>query len=228
MVVAGALSLVAAAAPGAGDAVGASVVLRTAAASAPAVDASSLPGAVAVGVPDRGVVDTANLVKAAQLAEERIAQADAERQEAELRRAAEATAAAEEDGAPQELDAGCDASTSGLGAVKSWVRDAAEVMSCRFGEPTMFGVAGRGGPSDHPDGLALDFMVDRATGDGMAACAVENMEALGVKYVIWRQRINTGNGWEGMEDRGGATANHMDHVHISFERQAGSGAAPAC
>jgi hypothetical protein len=36
--------------------------------------------------------------------------------------------------------------------------------------------------------------------------------------VIWNQRINTGSGWESMEDRGGATANHEDHVHISFER----------
>ncbi|MHA6781841.1 hypothetical protein ACVGOW_12735 [Pseudonocardia saturnea] len=166
-----------------------------------------------------------------QLAEEQIARADAERQEAERRRVADLAAAAEEQAeldAPADLDAGCGVSTSGLGAVKSWVRDAAEVLSCRYGEPTMFGVAGRGGPSDHPDGLALDFMVDRATGDDLAACALENMEALGVKYVIWRQRIDTGDGWEGMEDRGGATANHMDHVHISFERQAGSGAAPAC
>ena len=26
-----------------------------------------------------------------------------------------------------------------------------------------------------------------------------------------------------MEDRGGDTANHMDHVHISFDDSAGSG-----
>lgn len=180
---------------------------------------------------DREVVDAADLIKAAQLAEEQIARADAERRDAELAAAAAERAeldATEGDGEPEDLRPGCDVSTAGLGAVKSWVRDAAEVLSCRFGEPTMFGVAGRGGPSDHPDGLALDFMVDRATGDDMAACALENMEALGVKYVIWRQRINTGDGWEGMEDRGGATANHMDHVHISFEREAGSGAAAAC
>lgn len=35
--------------------------------------------------------------------------------------------------------------------------------------------------------------------------------------MIYRQRIDSGDGWERMEDRGGATANHMDHVHISFE-----------
>lgn len=236
-VVSGALSLLAAAAPAAGDGIGSAAVLRTAATPGLTADASPLPGAVALRIPDRGVADATDLVKAVQLAEEQAAQAEAARQEAESSAAAEAAAVAAErvdldapeDGeAARELDGGCDASTGGLGAVKSWVRDAAEVLSCGFGEPEMSGVAGRGGPSDHPNGLALDFMVDRATGDDLAACALENMEALGIKYLIWRQRINTGSGWEGMEDRGGATANHMDHVHISFESQAGSGAAPAC
>ena len=45
---------------------------------------------------------------------------------------------------------------------------------------------------------------------------IENNNALVIEYVIWDQRINSGSGWEGMEDRGGATANHEDHVHISF------------
>jgi hypothetical protein len=31
-----------------------------------------------------------------------------------------------------------------------------------------------------------------------------------------------------MEDRGGATANHFDHVHISFERGGGSGSLEGC
>lgn len=39
----------------------------------------------------------------------------------------------------------------------------------------------------------------------------------GVRYIIWRQRINwnDGNGWSAMEDRGGDTNNHFDHDHIS-------------
>ncbi len=85
----------------------------------------------------------------------------------------------------------------------------------------MYGVAGRGGVSDHPGGRAVDFMVDRGTGDALAACALRNKDALGITYVIWRQRINFGQGWQGMEDRGGVTANHFDHVHVSFS---GSGA----
>ena len=59
-------------------------------------------------------------------------------------------------------------------------------------------------------------MVDRATGDRLAACALENREELGISYVIWRQRIDTGSGFRAMPDRGGATANHFDHVHASF------------
>ena len=52
-------------------------------------------------------------------------------------------------------------------------------------------------------------------------CALRNQEALGISYVIWRQRINFGSGWKPMEDRGSPTANHMDHVHVSFESAAG-------
>jgi hypothetical protein len=75
-------------------------------------------------------------------------------------------------------------------------------------------------------------MVDRATGDRLAGCALNNRAALGITYVIWRQRINFGNGWQPMEDRGGITANHYDHVHVSFGDAAGGppntcGAGPA-
>jgi hypothetical protein len=60
-------------------------------------------------------------------------------------------------------------------------------------------------------------------GDRLAACALRNREALGVEYVIWEQRINHGDGWERMADRGGDTENHVDHVHVSFERGAPGG-----
>jgi hypothetical protein len=123
---------------------------------------------------------------------------------------------------------GCGLATGGLGAVRSHVRTAADVLGCAFGQPTVLGIAGRGGPSDHPKGLALDFMVDRATGDALAACAVENRDALGISYVIWRQRIDTGSGFRPMADRGGATANHFDHVHVSFRSGGGTGAPVSC
>jgi hypothetical protein len=123
----------------------------------------------------------------------------------------------------REAAARCDTGLGGLGRVKPWVRDAARFLSCLHGEPTLIGVAGRSRQSDHPAGLAVDFMMTGARGDRLAACALANRAALGVDYVIWKQRINYGDGWEAMEDRGGATENHFDHVHVSFERAAGDG-----
>lgn len=86
---------------------------------------------------------------------------------------------------------------------------------------TIGGVGQRSNPSDHPHGNAIDLMTmkDRATGQMLADFFVRFASELGVKYVIWEQRIASAkNGWEwrGMEDRGSATANHMDHPHISF------------
>jgi hypothetical protein len=192
--------------------------------------------------PEADVTDGASLVKAAQMLEQQVAaqaaaaeQAAAEQRAAEQERAAaerapesDYPAAEESGGAAATGSPGCDLDTSGLGAVKPHVMDAAEFLGCLFGEPTMHGVAGRAGASDHPGGLAVDFMVDRATGDRLAECALRNQDALGIKYVIWQQRINHGNGWELMEDRGSATANHEDHVHVSFTASSGSGDPVTC
>jgi hypothetical protein len=157
--------------------------------------------------------DGASLVKAAQMLEQQVAKAEADK------------AAAEKEAATHP-DCGLD--ESGLGKVKPHVRQAAEILGCMFGEPTMYGVAGRAGHSDHPAGLAVDFMVNTPTGNELAECVLRNKDALGVKYVIWRQRINTGSGWKAMEDRGGVTANHFDHVHVSFEPGAGDGDLDGC
>jgi hypothetical protein len=119
--------------------------------------------------------------------------------------------------------ANCDADLSALTGVRTWVRDAARFLSCLYDEPDLIGIAGRGRVSDHPRGLAIDLMTTGAEGDRIAACALRNQETLGISYVIWKQRVNYGDGWERMEDRGDATENHFDHVHISFEPGAGSG-----
>jgi hypothetical protein len=182
--------------------------------------------------PEPVVADGASLVKAVQLVEQQVAaQAEADRVAAERVAAEQAAAAAraeEEARAAATGSPDCGLSTSGLGSVKSHVREAAKFLGCQYGEPDMHGVAGRAGTSDHPGGLAIDFMVDRSTGDRLAQCALENQDALGVKYVIWEQQINHGNGWKQMEDRGGVTANHFDHVHISFDAGAGSGDMSGC
>ncbi|MHA6617221.1 hypothetical protein [Pseudonocardia sp. DLS-67] len=120
-------------------------------------------------------------------------------------------------------EANCAADLSSLGRVKPWVRDAARFLSCLYDEPDLIGIGQRSRDSDHPRGLAVDLMTRGEKGDRIAECALDNQEELGVEYVIWKQRINYGDGWERMEDRGGTTENHYDHVHVSFERGAGDG-----
>jgi hypothetical protein len=100
-------------------------------------------------------------------------------------------------------------------------------IDSRFGPFPVIGCLRSGDPQDHGSGRACDFMestggsmpsADRQRhGDQVAAWAIANASRLGVKYVIWRQRIYDmrSPGWDPMEDRGGITANHFDHVHVS-------------
>ncbi|MEJ7633462.1 SH3 domain-containing protein [Aeromicrobium sp.] len=79
------------------------------------------------------------------------------------------------------------------------------------------GIAGRG---EHATGHALDIMVGNGNpiGNDIAAFLQENRAELGIEYLIWRQRIwrpSTSGAWRGMSNRGSATANHMDHVHVT-------------
>ncbi|WP_433490003.1 hypothetical protein [Nocardia grenadensis] len=89
-----------------------------------------------------------------------------------------------------------------------------------------FGVGDIGGANgrydgDHGAGLALDFMTsDPARGAAIADFVLANKERFGVTYVIWQQRYNDGSGWSYMEGRGDPTANHYDHVHVSFDSTA--------
>ncbi|MQA97813.1 MAG: hypothetical protein GEV11_25500 [Streptosporangiales bacterium] len=84
------------------------------------------------------------------------------------------------------------------------------------------------GGGEHPLGRACDFMLSTGgampdsdqvqRGHEIAEWQRANAESLGILYIIYRQRIwdsRTGGGWSYMEDRGGITANHMDHVHTS-------------
>jgi hypothetical protein len=56
-------------------------------------------------------------------------------------------------------------------------------------------------------------------GDALATYAGTHAAELGIDYIIWQQRIwstfRAGEGWRPMADRGSATQNHRDHVHIS-------------
>jgi hypothetical protein len=73
-----------------------------------------------------------------------------------------------------------------------------------------------GDPGDHGSGNAVDIMCGTSDGDALAEHLQGMAGTLNIKYIIWKQRIwYPGGGWEPMEDRGSATANHYDHVHVS-------------
>ncbi|WP_433243863.1 coiled-coil domain-containing protein [Streptosporangium sp. CA-135522] len=98
-----------------------------------------------------------------------------------------------------------------------------------FPMPYGYGCLRPGDPGDHGSGRACDFMMStggrlptaeaKERGDRLAQWAITNGPRIGVMYIIWQQRyydVRTGTGWRLMSDRGGNTANHMDHVHISM------------
>lgn len=88
---------------------------------------------------------------------------------------------------------------------------------------TAFGITNIGGyrpgdSGDHGTGHACDIMItSRAQGDAVAAFVMAHASEFHVTYVIWRQRIwfPGTSSWRPMADRGGITANHFDHVHVS-------------
>lgn len=83
----------------------------------------------------------------------------------------------------------------------------------------------RAGDQDHGTGTALDIMVSSsAEGEAVAQYVIDNYASLGVSYIIWEQQFystqnniyGAANTWGAMPDRGSATANHYDHVHVSL------------
>ena len=101
--------------------------------------------------------------------------------------------------------------------------------------PAIVSMGGKGGrpigTSDHPKGLAVDFMIPRwstssgrAFGWKVARWVTAHAKQLRVKYVIWDRRkwnpaVNTT--WRPYRHPLGntnATLSHRDHVHVSFHR----------
>jgi hypothetical protein len=89
---------------------------------------------------------------------------------------------------------------------------------------------------DHPSGRAVDIMMpggckegspdtqgkpeDTALGKEIADYFSKNAKDYGVDYIIWDQQIwnpVVTKQWRDMSDRGGCTANHRDHVHITVK-----------
>lgn len=129
---------------------------------------------------------------------------------------------------PLDDQAGSD-ERSGEGTISGlWVYD--HVQSFANGACSHTGVcAASTYHGHHPSySRALDLMIGsygswpgaaaNAQGDALAQFALNNMRKYGLWYVIWKQRINYGDGagWQWMADRGSITQNHYDHVHVSF------------
>lgn len=114
-------------------------------------------------------------------------------------------------------DAPCDISPSIESGLTANAKKAYRAVCAEFpDEISSIGGARSDPGSDHNGGQALDIMTESAGGKKIREYLIANASELNAKYVIHEQRIwMPGSGWKGMEDRGSATQNHMDHVHLS-------------
>jgi hypothetical protein len=158
--------------------------------------------------------------------------AAAARAEAEARAAAEAAAAAAAEAEAAKAAEAAAATavtaiakiTNSAGAVRAPAQAAANMVVSNVpgaGGITIGGTrSSAADPHGHPSGLALDYMVgsNAALGDAIVAYHLAHWDQLGVEYIIWEQRMlsSPSGSWKRMENRGGPTANHMDHPHVNY------------
>ena len=118
---------------------------------------------------------------------------------------------------------------SSIDAGRASLYDIHDVVCANWPEITSYGTWR--GDGDHGEGRAIDIMISGATGWAVANFLRANYSAFDIEYIIFAQNIwsvdRAGEGWRGMSDRGSTTANHYDHVHVSFGAAAG-GSPNAC
>lgn len=99
-------------------------------------------------------------------------------------------------------------------------RNVLAVVCQQFPNVTSYG-GSRSGGGYHSQGRAIDVMISGEPGWKIARWLRTNAADLGVIEVIYEQQIWTtqrsSEGWRAMSDRGSASANHYDHVHISVK-----------
>jgi hypothetical protein len=93
-------------------------------------------------------------------------------------------------------------------------------LCARYPQISSFGGRRPGDSGFHGTGRALDVMISNSSvGWDIANWTRANAGKLGVSEVIYYQKIWTversSEGWRPMSDRGSASANHYDHVHVS-------------
>lgn len=112
----------------------------------------------------------------------------------------------------------CSVSASIEGGLTPNAISAYRAVCANFPQVKSYGGRRNDPGSDHNTGQAVDAMIRGQVGDEITAFLIKNRKELNIKYVIWEQKIYAPyTGWKGrpMENRGGDTANHFDHVHIS-------------
>lgn len=87
--------------------------------------------------------------------------------------------------------------------------------------PELSSYGGQDGHGEHVNGEAIDFMTpSHDVGERVKDFLYANRYELDLFDIIWARTIWTierdGEGFRGMSDRGSATANHDDHVHIKI------------
>lgn len=92
-----------------------------------------------------------------------------------------------------------------------------QAVCASFPEITSYGTYRSDG--EHAQGLAIDIMVSGDRGWQVAEFLRANYGELGISYIMYSQKIwsveRSSEGWRYVEDRGSATANHYDHVHVT-------------
>lgn len=118
---------------------------------------------------------------------------------------------------PNTLTGECTNGTSVPSGVSSYIKLVHAAVCANFPSISSYGTFRDDG--EHGQGRAIDVMVSGELGWEIAEFLRDNYAALGIEYIIYAQKIwsveRSGEGWRGMENRGSATANHYDHVHVT-------------
>ncbi|UMG92885.1 hypothetical protein [Nocardioides sp. TF02-7] len=118
---------------------------------------------------------------------------------------------------PFTLGGDCTNGTSVPAGVSPNIKAVHEAVCAEFPEISTYGTFRSDG--EHGQGIAVDIMVSGDRGWQVAEFIRKYYSELGVSYLIYAQQIwsveRSSEGWRAMEDRGSATANHYDHVHVT-------------
>lgn len=118
---------------------------------------------------------------------------------------------------PFALGGDCTNGSSVPAAVSENIKKVHAAVCAAFPEIVSYGTFRSDG--EHSQGIAIDIMVSGDRGYQVRDFVQKYYVELGVNYIIYAQHIwsvdRGGEGWRPMSDRGSATANHYDHVHVT-------------